>query len=359
MKVLEADAKRRVLKLRVEYEEDLWTLKFTLRPKDLVSCWTTRDVAIGQSKERKPMIVKLKIEKMEFQPFTGALRISGVIVEGPEDYGVIGKHHTVSIKPGDTIVVEREEGWSERELKRFVESGYKGSVIIMSADYDEYAIALLTGLGLRVLEEGYSKLPGKGDEKREEAVERYVNELVVKISETVSKHKALVVVIGGPGPLKETIAEKLRKIAPDKRVYIDETASGGISGVNEILRRASTLEALKEFAVIEAEEVLEEIMSLVARDPERVAYGVPDVLTCAKAGAVEKIVIVDSLLSSLNESEREAAQKIMDEVEKRKAKVVIVPRDSPPGEKVFLLGGVVAKLRFGLPLDVRKEFRDI
>ncbi|MEM1873786.1 MAG: pelota-like protein, partial [Acidilobaceae archaeon] len=304
---------------------------------------------------RKPMILKLRIEKLEFQLFTGALRLSGIVVEGPEEYSVIGRHHTAQVKPGDVLVIEREEGWSDRVLKKLEESGYKGSALIVSIDYDEYAIALLTSLGLKVLEEGYSRIPSKGDDRREEALERYVDEIVAKVADNASRHSVLVVIVSGPGPLKEAIAEKLRKALPDKRLHVDETATGGVPGVNEVLRRASVLDALRDFAIIEAESLLEEFMSLVSRDPERVAYGLADVLACLKAGAVEKMVIADSLLFSFRDEERRAAEMAMEEAERRRARVVIVPRESPPGERVSLLGGVIAKLRYRLPLEARRS----
>lgn len=355
MRVLEVDPKRRVLKLRLEFEEDLWTLRFTLKPGDNIVCWTTRDVSVGQTKERKPMIVKLRVEKVDFQPYTGSLRVSGVIVEGPDDYGVLGRHHTASLKPGDIIIIERESGWSDRDLKRISESGYKGSALLVAVDYDEYAIALLTSLGVKILEEGYSRIPGKGDEKREEAIEKYIRDVIDKIMDRIAKINIDVIVVGGPGPLKEEISGRLRERAPGKRIHLDEVVSGGISGVHELLRRASMLRALREFAVIEAEEALEEFMSLISNDPERVAYGISDVLACARAGALDKIVIVDSILSSIDERERAMAEKLLEEAEKKRAKIIIVPRESPPGERIYMLGGVIGKLRFKLSLDARRE----
>ena len=86
MRIIDVSNKGRVVKVYIESEEDLWTLKILLRPGDLVEGLTTRDVAgrLGGEKERRPMIVKLRVENVEFQPFTGKLRIFGVVVEGPE-----------------------------------------------------------------------------------------------------------------------------------------------------------------------------------------------------------------------------------------------------------------------------------
>ncbi|MFN4046604.1 MAG: pelota-like protein, partial [Acidilobaceae archaeon] len=145
MKILEVSSKSRVAKVLIESEEDLWTLKTILKPGDLIEAKTTRDVAgvPGGEKERRAIIVKLRVERLEFQPFTGKLRVSGVIVEGPEEYGVKGRHHTLTLTPGMTIVLERGEGWSVKALEAMEKSGPKGRVIIAAVDHEELALGIL------------------------------------------------------------------------------------------------------------------------------------------------------------------------------------------------------------------------
>ena len=46
------------------------------------------------------MILTVRVEAVEFQAFTTRLRIRGIVIEGPEKYGVVGKNHTHSIEPG-------------------------------------------------------------------------------------------------------------------------------------------------------------------------------------------------------------------------------------------------------------------
>lgn len=355
MRILWISPRRTQIKVLVESEEDLWTLKVVLRPGDLIEGWTTRDVAsgLGGEKERRPIMVKLRVENVEFQPFTGKLRVFGVIVEGPEEYGVRGKHHSMLVAPGHTIMIERDGGWSERVIERIRSSGPRGRALIVAIDYDEYAIGLLSAHGFKVLVEGSSSLPGKDDPRREDALDRYVELVARSVVESTSDNVSIAIVVG-PGYLKHSIASKVRELAPTLRVYVDEASTGGVAGLREALRRTSILEYLKEFSVVEAEAVLEEFMSLIAREPERVAYGIEDVRNVALMGAIKHVVILDSLISSIDDEVREAADTILSRAEDVKAKVTIVHSESPPGERIEKLGGVIAILRYPIPLEARR-----
>ena len=355
MRIVEVSPKNRYVKVLVESEEDLWTLKTLLRPGDLVEGWTTRDVAgrLGGEKERRSIVVKLRVEGVEFQPFTGKLRIFGVVVEGPEEYGVRGKHHSMVVAPGHVIRLERMEGWSEKAVERMKSSGPKGKALIVSVDYDEYALGLLSAHGFKVLLEESSGLPGKGDPRREEALEEYVDRVAKAIVEA-TREDVRVVVVTGPGHLKHVVVEKLRGSAPALKIYVDEASMGGVSGLREALRRPGILESLREFSVVEAEGVLEEFMGLVVREPERVAYGLEDVRSVALIGALRHVVVLDSTISSLDDNVRADADMILSKAEEVKAGITIVPEDSPPGERIKRLGGIIAILRYPVPLEARR-----
>jgi len=355
MRVLEVSSKARRVKVLVECDEDLWTLKILLKPGDLVEGLTFRDISRESSsvRERRPMVVKLKVERVEFQPFSGKLRVFGVIVEGPEEYGVRGKHHSLYIAPGDVITLEREEGWSERALERIRSSGPRSRALIVSVDYEEYALGLIASHGFKVLAEGSSGIPGKDDPRREEALERYVARVAEAVIEALREGIEVVIVVG-PGYVKQMVASKLREMGLKARVYLDDTSMGGLAGLREALRRPSILEYLGEYSVIEAERVLEEFMSLVARQPEMVAYGLEDVVRVALMNAVKHVVVLDTMVSSIDDSVRGNVEVVLSKAESVKARITIVPRDSPPGERIERLGGIIAVLRYPVPQESRQ-----
>ena len=109
MKILEIDKHHGYVKVRVEYDDDLWILCMVIASGDIVSALTIRDVRLGQEKHRIPMRLAIKVEKLEFQPFTGRLRIHGVIIKGPDEYGLTVSHHTLSIDIGSEVKMVKKE----------------------------------------------------------------------------------------------------------------------------------------------------------------------------------------------------------------------------------------------------------
>ncbi len=353
MKIRRIDRRGEKLEARIEDEEDLWTLRVVLRPGDFVTLRTFRDVSIkgSESKERKPVVVKMKIKNIEFQPFTGKLRIYGVIVDGPEEYGLRGRHHAALISIGQTVVFEREGGWNKEAVRKFEESGPKGRAIIVAVDYDEYGIALVAHHGYKILVEKEISLPGKDDPNRDEILSLYVNKIVKTVVEASKKERTKLIIIVGPGPLKEIVMKKVKEISPDLTTNLDSASMGGRAGIEEALRRPKVYELLREFSIVKAESWLNEFLSVLAKNRERAAYTLDDVLKAASFGAIDKLIVVDDLIYSIKDEEREKVDKALLKAEKKRASIIIVPRDTPVGEHVWSLGGIIAILRFPLPIS--------
>lgn len=356
MKVLEKSGRGEVVKLRIDGEEDLWTLKTLLRPGDVVGARTFREVSIGGRgpKERRPLFLKVRVKNVEFQPFTGKLRVFGVIVEGPEEYGLKGKHHSLVIGKGQTVVVERPGGWSSRDLERMEESGPRGRAIIAAVDYDEYGIALLAPYGFKMLVEESMRLPGKDDPSREQELEARLARIARMIIDYAKANDASIVIVVGPGMLKNMVAERVRREAPSLRVTVDDASMGGRHGVEEALRRDRVATALREYTIMEAEGVLGEFLAAAAREPDRVAMGPQEVLAAARLGAVDKLIVLDTMLHSLDDDVREIVDEALSRAEAYRARIIIIPEESPPGEQVKRLGGIIAVLRYPLPRESRR-----
>ncbi len=349
MRVEVLDSKGRRIRVRPAGEEDLWALMVVLRPGDVVEGRTFRDVSVrGGRKERRPIWVRLRVGGVEFQPFTGRLRVHGVIVDGPEEYGVKGRHHSMTIAPGQEVVLERESGWPRGALERLRRSGPGGRAVVAAVDYDEYAVALLSAHGYRVVAEGYSGLPGKDSPDREEALRRYVERVARLVVDAASREGVGVVVVVGPGDLKREVARRVTAAMKDVRVFVDDASMGGRAGVEEALRRPRVAEALREYSVVEAEAVIDEAMRLLARHPQMVATSLKAVREAAELGAVDKLAMVYDLLYSIDDEEREEAWRLLEAAERTRAKIVLVPQDSPAGERLRHLGGVIAVLRYPL-----------
>jgi protein pelota len=65
-------------------------------------------------------------------------------------------------------------------------------------------------------------------------------------------------------------------------------------------------------------------------------------------GAIEKLVVADTMLRDADETQRLKLEGLMREVEKRRASVTVVSTEHEAGAKLLSLSGIVALLRFPL-----------
>jgi protein pelota len=63
-------------------------------------------------------------------------------------------------------------------------------------------------------------------------------------------------------------------------------------------------------------------------------------------GAIEKLVLADTLLRESDDAQRLRMEKIMRDVEHRNGSVTVVSTEHEAGSKLLALGGVAALLRF-------------
>lgn len=350
MRILEKDLKKGYIKVVAEDQDDLWALYNIIKPGDRVTAATTRDVKHeeGGSSRRIPMILTIEVKALEFQPFTERLRIRGIVVEGPERFGVKGHHHTLNIEPGKPLIIWKDE-WSKNELEimnRF--TSRKQRILLVAFDYDEASVALLTEQGVRLLEDFASNIPGKREPALfQKGLENYLSSLSEKIAGYIDRFNTDIVVIASPGDLQRRVAKRIRE---RKRINIitDTVSIGGQSGIRELLRRDSIREAIKEISIIKAQKILDEFHRLLSKNSDMVAYGIDDVEYSVRYNAVDKLLVSEELLRVYDEELRRRVSSVLDEAYKRRAEIIIVPHNSDVGIEIEGLGGIIAILRYPL-----------
>lgn len=351
MRIDIVDEKRGVLKVKVESEDDLWLLNLLISPGDVVKGLTLRDVSFGYEKRKVPMVLSIKVLKKEFQAFTNRMRVHGIVVEGPDRFGVKGSHHTINIDVGSEVEISKEV-WNPRMLDELSKFTRPIKVLLVALDYDEFATALVTGQGVKMLIYRELSLP-ISDEALEHVLHQTLKELAKLVAETATSTGAEAVVIGSPGSLKDRLKEPLEEYSPGIRIYLDSVANGGPAGINELLRREVIKRVLEETAVMKSVEFFDEFDALLSKDPDRVAYTMPHVRTAVELGAAEKLAVLDELLFSDDTEGHTIAvvKRAMD----TGSRIIVVPSESEPGIRLKMLGGIAAILRYRLPPEVFEE----
>ncbi len=358
MKILETNLKKGFVKVVPETFDDLWHLYNIIYKNDEVYAYTTREVkpdekyARDKRGERVSVFMGVKVEKVFWDKLLGRLRIHGIICQAPEVIPT-GAHHTLQIALNSPITIVKKE-WAKHQLER-LEAARKTSekpIIIVAVDDEGHAIATTAQYGVDVKAEERMRLLGKLEaEKRGEAIKTHFKKALDSLRQTWSETHSPIAIIG-VGFLKNDFAKFLEREAPDLAksvVDVKGVNNSGVAGIYEAIRSGVLAKAMAHFRILKETEVMEEILKRLGKNERNIAYGLEDVSKAVDFGAVETLVLADTLLRKAQDEERLALEELMKSVEAKGGKVMVLSTEHEAGEKLLALSGIAALLRFALP----------
>ncbi|HEX33059.1 MAG TPA: hypothetical protein ENG01_01435, partial [Candidatus Aenigmarchaeota archaeon] len=205
MRILKRE--KNAVTLKVDNNDDLWVLSHIVKKGDIISGKTTRKIEYESEKERKPVFIKIEVEKVEY---AGNLRISGIVINELEDVSK-GEHHTFNVEPGSTITIEKE--WKKYEVERLmraVKDTEKPNVLLVAMEPGSAVFGLLSRKGVKIVGEINIDIPGKRYQREQE---KRINEFYSKVKATLKQLKDIYnvkhTVIGTLSAHKPTVEKEL------------------------------------------------------------------------------------------------------------------------------------------------------
>jgi len=148
-------------------------------------------------------------------------------------------------------------------------------------------------------------------------------------------------IIGGPGPTKEEFVHYLNNELKKKIIAIQDVTYTDAFGLHNLVDKSKDI--LAKEIIIEEKELMNRFFDLLAKTPEKVAYGKKEVEQALQLGAVEILLLSESLDTNLIESYEEQA-------EKTNSITQVISIDTREGQQLRDLGGIAAILRF--PINI-------
>ena len=345
MRILASNYKKGVVKLVPENLDDLWHLYNLIFPGDLVYARTTREVKqdseFGRPKKGKRIMLVLGVraKDVSWDRSLNRLRVRGLLVDAPEDIAGAGSWHTLNIGLGESMTVAKEKGWAGYLVERLERASKTATapVVIVCIDDEEFCVAVMRQFGVDVKVEQKVKLPGK-----REAEGRYLalHKAFVSCASATrevwqSTHGPIAVL--GLGFVKDDFMRFLRDEASDvaeKVVEVKSVHSSGVAGIHEALRSGVLTTAFRHARVAEETLAVEEVLKRLGMDRRDVAYGFDDVEKANGYGAVETLLVTDTMLRGLDDEKRLALEELMKSVEEKGGKIVVVSAEHEAGEKL-------------------------
>jgi len=346
VRLLHHDATTGLYRLRLETPSDLWRIARFVHPGEIAGASTTRrdpeappEVA-GAERARRRVFLAVRAEQVEFHGFSKHVRVTGPIVEGPFD---IGRHHTLDLGEGDEVTVAKPKPTTAD--RTILDEGLKGVddpiLLIAAVDWGDSSFVRVRGRAIEPVADvrrtiAGKRYPGGQGEKDRKA---YVDELLTVLRREGAAATALLV--AGPGFLKEELQRRVAEEEPGlkKKLKVYATSESGRVGVEELLRSGRASEALRGSVAAEEAEVVERLVRSLAGG-RRTAVGRAEVSEAVDAGAVETLLVSESLLAD------PALAPTLDRARAARVRILIVRDDGEAGHRLAALGRVAAILRY-------------
>lgn len=346
MKITYFNKKEGVAKLAPESLDDLYHISKIVELGDLASAMSSRKIKIGgeqsrQSATRRPCFIKIKVNKVELDYVSSVLRLSGEVVEAPEEV-TKGSAHTLTIEINTKLVLHKNS-WKRHHIVRLDKAKTKrasSAILVCSLDDDISAFASISDSGVRELGEIELSLASK--RAKVSATEQYKN-LVAALRNYYNQLNPSGVVIVSPGFWKDELFKVLKdkdsKLA--KKVRIESVSAGGLSGVKELVKKGVNI---KDSTIEEETKFVEELGRRISKNG-KVAYSFVEVKKVISA--VEKLAISEKFISKVRKTGNYSRlEKLIDSVEGSGGKVFVIDNKSDAGKILDGLGGIAALLRY-------------
>ena len=354
MKIIGKNLRQGFVKVVPTSDDDLWHLYNVIYKDDEVYAYSSRNIKSDKeysrpkSGERISAFMGVKVESVSWDKFLGKLRVHGIIIQAP-DIMPTGAHHTLSIALNQPMTIVKKQ-WPKHLLDRLKRaSRTEKPMLILAIDDEGFAVAETRQYGVDIKVEERMKLPGKHEaDKRSAATRDYFKRVVNSLNQLWTPHHSPVVIVG-VGFVKNDFATFLREEAADMAksvVDVKSVNNGGVSGIYEALRSGVLLKAAKQMRIVDETVVMEEVMKRLGKGEATITYGLEKVENATLMGAVETLVLADTMLREAEEEQRLHLEKLMREVEQRRGSITVISTEHEAGAKLLALSGIAALLRF-------------
>tara|TARA_B100000767_G_scaffold120019_1_gene114408 strand:- start:1946 stop:3010 length:1065 start_codon:yes stop_codon:yes gene_type:complete len=354
MKVLKREPQ--LWRLRIETEDDLWTLaRLARKGMHIGMLGERRDQTTGgeeggraKSAERKKMWIRLRIESTEYQTFNENLRVHGIIEEAHFD---IGMHHTHIVEIRDDVEVTSSHFFSSSDkdlLRQSEKASGQTNVVLAVVETDEVVLFHVTARGLREGATWTMRGGGKRGELRHSSgiAATFRSKVITALVDTLGENTPLVVC--GPGHARDALLSDLKTAGETRMMKSIATSMAGRAGANEILREGLAGELLSEHAITREIYLIEKAWERLSTNGA-VAYGTEALTKAMDEGAIETVLISADLLRAENEGiGKQTWMEWANGLSDIGAELVQCSTDHDAGQQLLGLGGVVALLRYAM-----------
>lgn len=343
MRIIAKNLKIGFVELQATTTDDAWVLKSIIVPGDRVKGRTERKIQVSEEKTiRKMVFLSICVEKSEYEPEHGLLRVTGKIVDGPEDIAR-GQYHSFAIENGTHITLEKDR-WQQFQLDKLEHACLpKQSHLIVLFDREQYIIGSYSMQGFAKITQHTASVAKKVATAQTENLYKH---LALSLQEYNARYQPQSIIYSSPQFFKDYLLNEVREIDPTlakKFIYI-QSFSVTESALTEIL-------SSKEFAAIATQDIFakhtalfNDVLARIAKNG-LVTYGISQCFDAANQAAIDTLLVTQKAMEN-----HPQVMQILDIAQKTKSLIFIIDHESPIYKQLESLSGAVALLRFAVDI---------
>jgi protein pelota len=338
-----------------------------VRTGDLVTATTFRKIqresGAGQESEKVKLKLSIRVEAIDFDPEGQEIRLSGRNLTENE-HVKLGAHHTLQLEPHRTFQLSKA-AWDGLDLARIREACDPSvsadlAVVLIT---EGLANVCLVGASITVVA---AKVEGSIPRKRgaaaagyDKALDRFFDKVLLATVRHVDWDIVKCLVIAGPGFAKDKFLEYLtaeavkRELKPfqthKRNILVAQASSAFKHSLKELFAAPGLAVEIKDTKAAREVKVLQDFFSMLSSDPARAFYGPGHVHAAHELGAIQTLLITDTLFRVNDVMARLKYSTLVEEVESGGGAVFVFSGMHATGEQLDQLTGLAAILRFPLP----------
>jgi len=361
VQILHKDLRKSILKLKPLTATDLYVLSNVLEVGDHITGRTVRRVhrrghesRSGDKGERIPVFLTIDAQEIGFHESTTQprLRIRGRILEGPEDLVSVGSWHTFNIETGSILTIKKKD-WTSYHFQLLDEAqqaSQRKKIGLLVINTGQATMAIVDNFKVRTAFQERFKIPRKtsSTKTRKHNIGQFFRSIADILNRLISVEGIEHLVIGGPGFTKDHLVDFLAEgnILPDVSIQVETTSSALPAGIGELISRGTIDKLAAEYNIIQERKILDEFLSRLGKGLETITYGLDSVCQAAQMGAIDTLLVLDTLLRSQDDNKKQLIQTTLKQTEYSRGRLHVVAANSENGKQLDGLGGMLALLRF-------------
>jgi len=347
--------------------EDMWHAYNLICVGDDVTATTIRKVvkanATAVSSQRVRLTLTIRVSNVDFDPAECAIRLGGVNI-AENAHVKLGAHHTIQLEPTRNFTI-RKDSWDTVFLERLdsacnpVKQAQRAAVVMQAGLAH---VCLITDHMTLLRAKIEKSIPKKraGGKSHTEGMNKFFEMVLQAILREIDFDIVKGVILASPGYVKDDffkymMAEaakrpELKVLANNKeRFVLAHSSSGYKHALDQVLADPALQSQLLDSQAAKEVKVLNKFFRMLNDDSAKAFYSYTHVKAAHERGAIESLLVTDSLFRSSDIKTRKRYVNLLEAVRDSGANVFLFSALHPSGEQLDQISGVAAILRFPIP----------